>query len=253
MDPVARRFMWQVISDITTKRGECCVILTTHSMEECEALCTRIGIMVGGRLRCLGPSQRLKSRFGMGYQVEIALQLPPPGDVDGLATLLQTVISEGRITLPEVPKALAAIEKPEWAARIAPEGSGADIWQACTAAGSVGLREFASWCRLERRLDAVLAFVAARFPGAALRERQGAKLRFEIPAKGVTLAGLFGAIEDAKEDLHVQDYACSQTSLEQIFNSFAAQQEEETGPAAGIVRKPSAAVVAAATAVVRDK
>lgn len=32
MDPVARRFMWQVISDITTKRGECCVILTTHSM-----------------------------------------------------------------------------------------------------------------------------------------------------------------------------------------------------------------------------
>jgi ATP-binding cassette subfamily A (ABC1) protein 3 len=32
MDPVARRFMWQVISDITTKRGQCCVILTTHSM-----------------------------------------------------------------------------------------------------------------------------------------------------------------------------------------------------------------------------
>ena len=30
MDPVARRFMWQVISDITTKRGECCIILTTH-------------------------------------------------------------------------------------------------------------------------------------------------------------------------------------------------------------------------------
>jgi hypothetical protein len=32
MDPVARRFMWEVISNITTKRGECCVILTTHSM-----------------------------------------------------------------------------------------------------------------------------------------------------------------------------------------------------------------------------
>lgn len=32
MDAVARRFMWQVISDITTKRQECCVILTTHSM-----------------------------------------------------------------------------------------------------------------------------------------------------------------------------------------------------------------------------
>jgi ABC-type multidrug transport system ATPase subunit len=46
MDPVARRFMWRVISDIVTKREKCSLILTTHSMEECEALCTRIGIMV---------------------------------------------------------------------------------------------------------------------------------------------------------------------------------------------------------------
>lgn len=30
------RFMWQVISEITHKRSECCVVLTTHSMEECE-------------------------------------------------------------------------------------------------------------------------------------------------------------------------------------------------------------------------
>ena len=41
MDPVARRFMWEIISDIVTKREKCSVILTTHSMEECEALCTR--------------------------------------------------------------------------------------------------------------------------------------------------------------------------------------------------------------------
>ena len=39
-------------------------------MEECEALCQRIGIMVGGRLRCLGTSQHLKTRFGKGFQLE---------------------------------------------------------------------------------------------------------------------------------------------------------------------------------------
>ncbi len=42
------------------------VILTSHSMEECEALCTRIGIMTAGRLRCLGTVQHLKNRFGAG-------------------------------------------------------------------------------------------------------------------------------------------------------------------------------------------
>ncbi|MEW5308043.1 MAG: hypothetical protein WDW38_000031 [Sanguina aurantia] len=38
------------------------VILTSHSMEECEALCGRIGIMVAGRMTCLGSVQHLKSR-----------------------------------------------------------------------------------------------------------------------------------------------------------------------------------------------
>lgn len=40
------------------------MVLTTHNMEEAEALCSRVGIMVGGRLRCLGSNQRLKTRFG---------------------------------------------------------------------------------------------------------------------------------------------------------------------------------------------
>jgi ABC-type multidrug transport system ATPase subunit len=44
MDPVARRHMWEVISRISTQDAKCSIILTTHSMEEAEALCTRIGI-----------------------------------------------------------------------------------------------------------------------------------------------------------------------------------------------------------------
>jgi ABC-type multidrug transport system ATPase subunit len=35
-------------------------------MEECEALCNRIGIMVGGKFSCLGPLQHLKNRFSEG-------------------------------------------------------------------------------------------------------------------------------------------------------------------------------------------
>jgi len=47
------------------------VIITTHSMEECLALCHRIGIMVQGNLRCLGTAQRLQSRFGNGYELDL--------------------------------------------------------------------------------------------------------------------------------------------------------------------------------------
>jgi ATP-binding cassette, subfamily A (ABC1), member 3 len=51
VDPVARREIWQLVSDMVMGHGvptaqKPAVILTTHSMEECEALCPRIGIMV---------------------------------------------------------------------------------------------------------------------------------------------------------------------------------------------------------------
>lgn len=48
MDPGARRFMWDVISRISTLRKRSSIILTTHSMEEAEALSTKIAIMVRG-------------------------------------------------------------------------------------------------------------------------------------------------------------------------------------------------------------
>jgi ABC-type multidrug transport system ATPase subunit len=69
MDPHARRAMWDVIS--ASMGDGRSVMLTTHSMEECEALCSRVGIMVTGALRCLGTPQHLKNRFGEGYQIEM--------------------------------------------------------------------------------------------------------------------------------------------------------------------------------------
>ena len=38
-------------------------------MEECEALCTRLAIMVNGQFKCLGSCQHLKSKFGSGFSV----------------------------------------------------------------------------------------------------------------------------------------------------------------------------------------
>ena len=68
MDPVSRRFMWTVISAVADSRS---VVLTSHSMEEVEALCNQVGIMVAGKLRCLGSIQHLKSRFGDNYYLDV--------------------------------------------------------------------------------------------------------------------------------------------------------------------------------------
>lgn len=64
MDPITRRHVWDIIEN--AKRGRA-IVLTTHSMEEADILSDRIGIMAKGRLRCIGTSIRLKSRFGSGF------------------------------------------------------------------------------------------------------------------------------------------------------------------------------------------
>ncbi|XP_077499685.1 phospholipid-transporting ATPase ABCA1-like isoform X2 [Amblyomma americanum] len=69
MDPKARRFLWDCILDIV--RDGRSVILTSHSMEECEALCSRLAIMVNGQFRCLGSIQHLKNKYGSGYTVTL--------------------------------------------------------------------------------------------------------------------------------------------------------------------------------------
>ncbi|XP_058807248.1 phospholipid-transporting ATPase ABCA1-like isoform X2 [Phymastichus coffea] len=78
VDPGARRSLWNVIKACQTA-GQA-VVLTSHSMEECEALCNRLAIMVGGRLVCTGPSEELKQRFGAGYDIQIRMD---PGKMNG--------------------------------------------------------------------------------------------------------------------------------------------------------------------------
>lgn len=43
------------------------------SMEECEALCTRLTIMVRGRMKCIGSNQYLKQKYGQGYTIMVKL------------------------------------------------------------------------------------------------------------------------------------------------------------------------------------
>lgn len=74
MDPEARRFMWSVIGDISEKKTSA-VVLTTHSMDEAEALSTKMGIMVkGGIFKCMGSSQHIKNKFGTGFAVEVKIR-----------------------------------------------------------------------------------------------------------------------------------------------------------------------------------
>ncbi|XP_044771201.1 phospholipid-transporting ATPase ABCA3-like [Neomonachus schauinslandi] len=65
MDPGARRLLWNTVT--RARESGKVIIITSHSMEECDALCTRLAIMVKGKFMCLGSPQHLKNKFGNVY------------------------------------------------------------------------------------------------------------------------------------------------------------------------------------------
>ncbi|XP_078056586.1 ATP-binding cassette sub-family A member 13-like [Mustelus asterias] len=87
MDPESKRYLWKAI--MNEVEAGCAAVLTSHSMEECEALCTRLAIMVNGKLKCIGSPKQIKSRFGEVYSVKIGLNRKSAGSVQ-LTDLLET-------------------------------------------------------------------------------------------------------------------------------------------------------------------
>lgn len=72
VDPTSRRRVWATVSQAVS-RGQS-IVLTSHSMEECEALCSRIIIMAKGTLRCVGTPAHLKAKYGQGYSLQIKMK-----------------------------------------------------------------------------------------------------------------------------------------------------------------------------------
>ncbi|KRZ76550.1 Retinal-specific ATP-binding cassette transporter [Trichinella papuae] len=72
MDAESRRFLWDVILE----RVHCghSVLFTSNSMEECEVLCNRVGIMAHGKFKCLDTIHGLKEKYGRTYVLTIKLE-----------------------------------------------------------------------------------------------------------------------------------------------------------------------------------
>ncbi|XP_031638222.1 ATP-binding cassette sub-family A member 3-like [Contarinia nasturtii] len=154
MDPGSKKNLWDFVSQV--RNSGTSIVLTSHSMEECEALCNRIAIMVNGEFKCLGSAQHLKSQFSKGFILTIKIRL-----------------SEDQIERSE-------------------------------------------------QISRINYFIHDQFPGAYLKEQYQGLLTFYLPhTSELKWSTLFDYMENVKRELGVEDYTISQTTLEQVFLSFA--------------------------------
>lgn len=58
LDVIARRELWKILNNM---KGKITIILTTHYLEEAEALCDRVAVMAKGKVKATGTSAELKA------------------------------------------------------------------------------------------------------------------------------------------------------------------------------------------------
>jgi energy-coupling factor transporter ATP-binding protein EcfA2 len=85
LSPETRREIWSIVEKrkrrSRARPGQAhggahgkAIVITTHSMDEADTLCTRIGILADGGLQCIGSAAHLKTRFGEGFKFTLHLE-----------------------------------------------------------------------------------------------------------------------------------------------------------------------------------
>ncbi|CAL9065166.1 unnamed protein product [Musa banksii] len=260
MDPIAKRFMWDVISRLSTRQGKTAVILTTHSMNEAQALCTRIGVMVGGQLKCLGSPQHLKTRFGNYLELELKPSDVSSMEIENLCKKIQenlfdipshskSIISDlemcirgtGTISVQNISeislsreminligRMLGNEESTQMTVLPVPSSDGLygeQFSEQLFRDGGIPLRIFSEWWLAKQKLLLIDSFFLSSFPGATFHGSNGLSIRYQLPyGEGSSLADIFGHIEHNREALGIEEYSINQSTLETIFNHFASAQ-----------------------------
>eukprot|EP00592_Proboscia_alata_P012291 CAMPEP_0194385722 /NCGR_PEP_ID=MMETSP0174-20130528/82130_1 /TAXON_ID=216777 /ORGANISM="Proboscia alata, Strain PI-D3" /LENGTH=225 /DNA_ID=CAMNT_0039174145 /DNA_START=94 /DNA_END=771 /DNA_ORIENTATION=+ len=207
--------------------------------------------MTNGKLRCIGSAQRLKNRFGKGFQVEMKVKGPTTSDEDTIK-ISQFLLKEALSCAAEVdvfspspfrisPKLCTTVSTANTFIHLedtlstlntltgndslssvikANDKHGHPIYKAATSEIGLSIDTLATFCAHELRVNALKTFMHQHYcNNVVVRERQDSKIRFEVGLDGVNIGSLFGLIETHKAALWLADYGVSQTSLEQVFNT----------------------------------
>ncbi|CAD8172616.1 unnamed protein product [Paramecium pentaurelia] len=225
MDPEARRFMWNVISRIATQRKQSTIILTTHSMEEAEALSTKIAIQVSGNLRCLGSVQHIKSKFGKGYEIEVKLEKPQKNEIQ---LLIQQMGLENNSRLDQntTVDILRKINSSHLEQQITMKGSGSHIYNDIRKPNRLAVETLAEYVIVEKMGDLLQKFIQQSFGQFEIIEHFQTFYRFRLLGQ-ITVSKLFEGFEQNKKQNRISQYSIKQASIEQIFNNFALQDSQQ--------------------------
>ena len=249
MDPEARRFMWSIIHKTSKKGKKSSVIMTTHSMDEAETLCQRMGIMVNGEFVCLGKASQIKEIYGYGYEIDLRIKpltieqqneyiriinnsnIKYPNDTNKNINVDKDIIysSKSKINYDELNDILIKLDKKNYIDEMKENRLGNKINKYLELKGTISLITLLNWIFFVQNAFKFIKNAINYFDEIYLTEHIENNFLFKMK-KGPNTKSIgffFGLFEKHKEECFVTEYSIQPTSLEQIFNKFAEAQIKE--------------------------
>ncbi len=220
VDPQAKRFMWDVISNISIGSKKSAVIITTHAMEEAEALCTKMGIMVAGKFKCFGSSQYIKDKYGTGYEIEVKIRKFTEKDVEEVLKFMG-LAGRKELNKTQCHEILTQLGHADLIEDLATDGVGAEFFHQLNEGRMVNAEEFIRWQFTETQGNNLLDYLEPMFKEFHILEHYGTTWKLKVSRDAYSIGYLFGIFEDFKTKYDISEYSITQTTLEQIFNNFA--------------------------------
>ena len=225
MDPEARRFMWSVIHKMSTKGRKSSVIMTTHSMDEAETLCKRMGIMVNGEFVCMGKANQIKDKYGYGYEADVRIK--PMNESQKKEIYDKFNIDKNLlVTFENINSILDKMGKNNFSDELKKGRLGERIKREIELNGNVHISSLLNWIFF---VENALKFIIKGknyFDEIIVSEHIENNFLFKMKKEhsNKSIGFFFGLFEEGKESCFVTEYSIQKTSLEQIFNKFAASQ-----------------------------
>ncbi|KAL4430213.1 hypothetical protein ABPG74_014772 [Tetrahymena malaccensis] len=220
MDPEARRFMWNVISRVSTKQKQSSIILTTHSMEEAEALSNRLTIMVNGQLKCLGTLTQIKNKYGQGYEIVVKTEIPK-NQIQKKLQEIKLQASAKLNTFQDIQNCLNEIHKSEFFSLINEEDAGKAIKEHIEQGKGITVEQLLEFVFIEEDGKTIQNFIQKELGFYKIIEHFSNLYRFRINNMQNSIGRVFELFEQNKNNLNICSYNVRQATIEQIFNNFA--------------------------------
>ena len=224
MDPEARRFMWGVIHRVSLNKKKSSIIMTTHSMEEAETLCKRIGILVDGQFKCLSTSDKIKEKYGYGYEIHLQINTPNISELYE-KYCIKNENKKQNLDFNSLENSLKLYKLEKYYCQIKKELLGGKIFEELELKGYISLDKILLWIFYLGNVLGMIKIMMNYFNEIFCVDYGGNNFVFKIKRNKVkgekSIGFLFGLIEDNKNKYNIGQYFLQFSSLEQIFNKFA--------------------------------